>query len=138
MNDSPKKRRTPDQVAALRERMTKKTYIIRSTKDQGVYKKGEVIRTVTLENGEDPATLRNGLMYEVTVAELGIFNRTVELMFLRSTEKNRLKNRLEKLNKKAFALLGTYCEQEYTSWHSVQMTLVRKAIFDHYFENYTS
>ena len=118
--------------------MTKKTYIIRSTKDQGVYKKGEVIRTVTLENGEDPATLRNGLMYEVTVAELGIFNRTVELMFLRSSEKNRLKNRLEKLNKKAFDVLENYNQYECISIHSVQMTLVRKAIFYHYFENYTS
>jgi len=118
--------------------MSKKTYLIRSAKDQGVYKKGEVIRTVELEENQDPTTLKTGLMYEVTICELGSMKPNRDLLPTRHTEQNRLKGRLEKLHSKAFDLLKRQHDNKSVSTHSVGLVLARKALFNHYFESYTS
>lgn len=115
-----------------------KTYIVRSSKDQGVFKKGEVIRTLTLKPGEDPETLRTGLMYEVTIHEFQSYKPNPALLPVRWSEQNRLKEHLEKLHSKAFKLLRQYDETEQASVHAVGLVLTRKELFNYYFEKYTS
>lgn len=118
--------------------MSKKTYLIRSAKDQGVYKKGEFIRSVELGEKKNPAILKHHHMHEVTVHEVGSMEPNRDLLPTRHTEQNRLKGRLEKLHSKAFDLLQRQHDNKSVSTHSVGLVLARKALFNHYFENYTS
>lgn len=46
-----------------------KVYEIRSAKNQGIYKAGELIRTVKTDNINE---ITNGLQYEVTATEIKV------------------------------------------------------------------
>lgn len=118
--------------------MDKRTFIVRSAKDQGVYQKGEVIRIVHANTDIPLETTKDllAMSYEVRVSEFGKISR--DLLPTRWSEENRLKKRIENLHLKAFQLLRNYREHEMTSWHSTNLCLSRKAMFQHYLENYTS
>lgn len=53
----------------LKSEKNAKVYEIRSAKNQGIYKAGELIRTVKTDNINE---ITNGLQYEVTATEIKV------------------------------------------------------------------